>query len=206
LIPPTLPEVRRLILAMAGPQEEREFRLGWSLWRRAHQALAKRCHTARRALRREGALTLGRHTTRQARGSVPEPMVAPLTHEQWERIRPLMPPQEPPTGRPRRDHRQVLAGMLFYLRKRCFVAGSARRGVRAMADGVWTLPPMAQGRPLAADSGVAPALPMMQTAHSRDRSGTVGLEVVFSEVGRARRGSGHPSGYPHPQPKERDGR
>ena len=44
-----------------------------------------------------------------------------------------------------------------------------------MADGVWTLPPMAQGRPLAADSGSAPPLPMMQTAHSRDRSGTVGL-------------------------------
>lgn len=44
-----------------------------------------------------------------------------------------------------------------------------------MADGVRTLPPMARGRPLAADSGIAPALPMMQTAHSRDRNGTVGL-------------------------------
>jgi hypothetical protein len=47
-----------------------------------------------------------------------------------------------------------------------------------MADGVWTLPPMAQGRPLAADSGVAAALPMMQTTHSRDQSGTVGLGKV----------------------------
>ena len=47
-----------------------------------------------------------------------------------------------------------------------------------MADSVWTLPPMARGRPLAADSGIAPALPMMQTAHSRDRSGTVEL-VLF---------------------------
>jgi hypothetical protein len=82
LIPPTLPEVRRLILAMAGPQEEREFRLGWSLWRRAHQAVAKRCHTARRALRREDAPP-SRPTARQATGSVPEPMVAPLTDEQW---------------------------------------------------------------------------------------------------------------------------
>jgi len=26
---------------MAGPEEEREIRLGWSLWRRAHQAVAK---------------------------------------------------------------------------------------------------------------------------------------------------------------------
>jgi hypothetical protein len=51
-----------------------------------------------------------------------------------------------------------------------------------MADGVWTLPPMAQGRPLAADNGSAPPLPMMQTAHSRDRSGTVGLEGKFCEV------------------------
>ena len=48
-----------------------------------------------------------------------------------------------------------------------------------MADGVWTLPPMAQGRPLAADNGSAPPLPMMQTAHSRDRSGTVGLEGAW---------------------------
>jgi hypothetical protein len=58
---------------------------------------------------------------------------------------------------------------------RIFVAGSAQRGVRAVADGVRTLPRMARRRPLAADSGSAPAPPMMQTAHSRDRSGTVGL-------------------------------
>ena len=51
-----------------------------------------------------------------------------------------------------------------------------------MADGAWTLPPMAQGRPLAADNGSAPPLPMMQTAHSRDRSGTVGLEGEFCEL------------------------
>jgi hypothetical protein len=33
---------------MSGPYEERDFRLGWSLWRRAHQAVAKRCHAAKR--------------------------------------------------------------------------------------------------------------------------------------------------------------
>src|SRR5215208_8253475 len=32
MIPLTVPEVRRLILAMSGPHEERGFRLGWSLW------------------------------------------------------------------------------------------------------------------------------------------------------------------------------
>jgi hypothetical protein len=42
-----VPEVRRVILAMTKPKEEQESRLGWSLWRRAHQAVAKRCYTAR---------------------------------------------------------------------------------------------------------------------------------------------------------------
>lgn len=35
-----------MIRAMMGPEEQREFRLGWSLFRRAHQAVAKRCHEA----------------------------------------------------------------------------------------------------------------------------------------------------------------
>src|SRR5215203_5004883 len=44
LIPLSVPEVRRLVLAMAaGSSRERNFRLGWSLWRRAHQAVAARC-------------------------------------------------------------------------------------------------------------------------------------------------------------------
>jgi hypothetical protein len=48
-----VPEVRRMILAMTKPKEEREFRLGRSLWRRAHQAVAKRCHTASREAKRD---------------------------------------------------------------------------------------------------------------------------------------------------------
>jgi len=52
MIPLTVPEVRRLILAMTGPHEERDFRLGWSLWRRVHQAVAKRCPAAKRDLLR----------------------------------------------------------------------------------------------------------------------------------------------------------
>jgi hypothetical protein len=52
MIPLRVPEVRRLILAMSGPHQERGFRLRWSLWRRAHQAVAKRCHTAKRDLLR----------------------------------------------------------------------------------------------------------------------------------------------------------
>src|SRR5215212_8102566 len=47
-----------------------------------------------------------------------------------------------------------------------FVAGLVRRGVRAVADGVRTLPPMAGGRPLAADVRSAQASPMMRTTLS----------------------------------------
>jgi transposase len=36
-----------------------------------------------------------------------------LTNEQWERLRPLLPPQRPRTGRPAHDHRRILNGMLW---------------------------------------------------------------------------------------------
>jgi transposase len=51
------------------------------------------------------------------RSIVPEPTlaIAPLTDAAWELVKPLMPPQKPPSGRPRRDHRTVLAGMLWVL-------------------------------------------------------------------------------------------
>ncbi len=109
-----------MILAMAAPEEEQEFRLGWSLWRRAHQAVAKRCHTTSRKAKRE-PLREQRPDLAQptpattATPFLSTPMAARLTDEQWERLRPLMPPQKPPTGRPRRDHRTVLAGMLWIL-------------------------------------------------------------------------------------------
>jgi hypothetical protein len=120
LIPPTVPEVRRVILAMARPKQEREFRLGWSLWRRAHQAVAKRSHAATRKAKRDPlqervpdlASSAPAITTTK---SFSTPMVTPLTDQKWECVRPLMPSQKPPTGRPRRDHRQVLAGMVWVL-------------------------------------------------------------------------------------------
>jgi hypothetical protein len=105
LIPLTVPETRRLVLAMGEPDERRTFRLAWSRWRRAHQAVAARCHAARRALKQQE----GDHV------SVVPPL--PLVHRalsdaEWERIRPLLPPQKPTTGRPRHDHRTVLNGIL----------------------------------------------------------------------------------------------
>jgi len=52
LIALTVPEVRRLLLLLAAPEDaEREHHLRWSLWRRRHQAVARRGHRARRAHR-----------------------------------------------------------------------------------------------------------------------------------------------------------
>ena len=39
-----------------------------------------------------------------------------LTEVQWERLRPVLPPQKPHPGRPGKDHRIILNGMLWILR------------------------------------------------------------------------------------------
>ena len=39
-----------------------------------------------------------------------------LTNEQWERLKPLLPPQKPHTGRPASDHRAMVNGILWVLR------------------------------------------------------------------------------------------
>jgi transposase len=39
-----------------------------------------------------------------------------LTNDQWERLKPLLPPQKPPTGRPANYHRTVMNGILWILR------------------------------------------------------------------------------------------
>ena len=39
-----------------------------------------------------------------------------LTDEQWEKLRPLLPPQKPKRGRPAEDHRRILNGILWILR------------------------------------------------------------------------------------------
>ncbi len=132
MIPPTVAEVRRLISAMMGPEEKREFRLGWSLFRRAHQAVAKRSH---KATHRAKHAPYDHHATYhdpRSRGGEPVPLSesseasAPMTpthapkatllaDEQWERIRALLPRQKPGQGRPRRDDRQVLCGILWIM-------------------------------------------------------------------------------------------
>ena len=106
-----MPEVRRLLLALAEHGARRAHRLRWSRWRRAHQARANRCHAARRA--RERAL----RPKAPASQRVP-PALVELTAAEWARLAPLLPPQRPRTGRPRNDHRTVLGGILWVLRNR----------------------------------------------------------------------------------------
>ena len=106
-----MPEVRRLVAALGEAAERRPFRLGWSRWRRAHQAVAARGHAARHELRR-GA----RPPTRAAPQSAAAP--AWLTDAEWHLIQPLLPSQQPATGRPRHDHRTVLTGILWVVRSK----------------------------------------------------------------------------------------
>ena len=42
-----------------------------------------------------------------------------LTDAQWEKLCPLLPPQKPSTGRPAKDHRTVVNGILWILRTGC---------------------------------------------------------------------------------------
>jgi hypothetical protein len=120
---------------MAGPEEERDFRLGWSLWRRAHQALAKRCHSARRALHHEKMPPPrpSHPATSAAVDGVPAPMSIRLTDEGWAMLEPpLLPSQKPPLGRSRRDHRTMLGAMLWVLG-----SGSSWRDLPEEEFGPW---------------------------------------------------------------------
>lgn len=39
-----------------------------------------------------------------------------LTDEEWQSIKPLLPPQKPRTGRPAHDHRRIVSGILWVQR------------------------------------------------------------------------------------------
>jgi SRSO17 transposase len=104
-IPLTLPEVRRLIQALACSETERQHRLRWSGWRRRHQAIAKRCHAARR---QQNAPTL-------PTSDEPLPPLVPgiglLTDQRWALIERLL-PSPARVGRPAVAHRHLLQAML----------------------------------------------------------------------------------------------
>jgi len=98
-----------LLLAVTEPPERFHFRLDWSAFRRRHQAVAKAWHSRRRA--RQQTPSLGSPTTHILAVSDLE-----LTDERWDRIAHLLPPQKPESGRPNKEHRTILAGMLWVIR------------------------------------------------------------------------------------------
>jgi hypothetical protein len=102
---------------MAEPDEgKRTFRLGWSAWRRAHQAVAKRCKKASRAAKRAlgGERSLEEDGTR-LHATALSPEGGALTDEEWKMVKPLI-PHRPPAGRPYNDHRTILGGILWVAR------------------------------------------------------------------------------------------
>ncbi len=101
---------------MAEPKGRRRFLLGWSLWRRAHQAVAARCRRsqASRARKREARQSLYGETPLETTAIAPEE--ARLTDGQWALVLPLLPPQRGGAGRPPNDHRVVLGGILWVAR------------------------------------------------------------------------------------------
>jgi hypothetical protein len=99
---------------MAAPEGPRRFLLGWSAYRRAHQAVAARCRKASRAAKRAARQALGREGPPKVAAIAPEE--ARLTDEQWVLVRPLLPPQRGEIGRPPNDHRAVLGGILWVAR------------------------------------------------------------------------------------------
>lgn len=110
-----------MVTAMSGSEEQREFRFGWSLFRRAHQAISRRCHKQSHANKHAN-----RHDARRESGppaatapastkTLPREEPGLLTDQQWERVSRLLPEQKPGLGRPRRDDRQVLAGILWVM-------------------------------------------------------------------------------------------
>ena len=99
---------------MTEPEERRHFLLGWSAWRRAHQAVATRCHKASRAAKRAARTALREEGPFEAAAIAFEE--ARLTDEQWKRVKPILPPRRGGIGRPPNDHRTVLGGILWVAR------------------------------------------------------------------------------------------
>lgn len=104
------------MLAMTESEQRRRFRLDWSAYRRAHQAVAARCKRASRAAKRtlHERESSEKHSGPQS--TMPPLEGAPLTDAEWEMVEPLLPPQRPIRGRPYHDHRTVVGGILWVAR------------------------------------------------------------------------------------------
>ena len=108
--------MRRLLLLMTQPASAaRTHHLHWSMWRRHHQAVARRGHCARRAQRPPPAQP-GPRTP----GPIPVhvvPGTAALSESSWAQIAALVLPVVPRRGRPSGDLRRQLEGMLAVMRR-----------------------------------------------------------------------------------------
>jgi hypothetical protein len=109
-----VPEVRRLLHLLTEPVEHHRFGLHWSHWRRAHQAIARRGHITARARARPAPERSAPATTQPSR--VAPPSRTELTDEQWRRVQSLLPARAP-RGRPPREPRLVLAGVLWIVHR-----------------------------------------------------------------------------------------
>jgi hypothetical protein len=87
----TVPEVYRLVLALAEPAERRAFGLGWSRWCHAHHARAARCHAGRAAPEQQSPDSARVALLPAMPGAAP-------TDAAWAFIAPLLPPQRPCRG------------------------------------------------------------------------------------------------------------
>ena len=103
-----MPEVHRLLQALSEPDWRRGLCLHWSHFRRVHQAIAQRCHMARRACQQP-------LPSDQEVSAIPLTPLEALTAEHWEQLRPLL-PQQASTGRPAVEHRLIVEGILWVIR------------------------------------------------------------------------------------------
>jgi hypothetical protein len=67
-----------MVLAMAGPEEQREFKFGWSLFRRAHQAIARRCHKKGHEAKHAGRHAAPREPDPAPSGTMPASPTEPV--------------------------------------------------------------------------------------------------------------------------------
>jgi hypothetical protein len=109
----SVPEIRRLLHLLGMDALQVALHLHWLLWRRQHQWQAEQAHRRRR-VRQLAAATLP-----DASLELPDPLciagLPPLTPARWDHIARLLPPERT-AGRPYRQHRHILEGMLWVMR------------------------------------------------------------------------------------------
>ncbi len=108
LIPLTVPELLRVLRLAAAPPDRQAVGLHWSRWRRHHQAIARACHTARRARAQPPPPT-------RAAAIIPLAGVPPLDEGRLARVLAVLPPAAA-RGRPPVDARRVLGGIIWLMR------------------------------------------------------------------------------------------